>query len=146
MLFERSNMEKHFLFLFVQIKLWKKCLQQGRKGTMCFSLDSKKPHLEKIHVDIFFFSFDRMMRAFILVILVVYVAGDWGNLCYNNCACENDKVECYIWGCEDDLSILHPTKLIIHGTLCEWHRDLLMTSGKNIHLTTDLCQDLPNCV
>ena len=66
--------------------------------------------------------------------------------CLGNCKCNHYLNECFINSCDDNLELNIDT-LVIHGKLCDSHRDLLEDQeGLHIILTDDVCQDIDLCI
>ena len=66
--------------------------------------------------------------------------------CLENCKCNHYLNECFINSCDDD-SELNIDTIVIHGKLCDSHRDLLEDQeGMHIILMDDVCQDIDLCI
>ena len=66
--------------------------------------------------------------------------------CLANCKCNHYLNECLINSCDDDLELNIDT-IVIHGKLCDSHRDLLEDQERmHIILTKYVCQDIDLCI
>ena len=66
--------------------------------------------------------------------------------CLENCKCNPYLNECFINSCDDDLE-LNIKRIVMHGKLCDSHRDLLEDQeGVKIFLMDDVCQDIVLCI
>lgn len=67
--------------------------------------------------------------------------------CLPNCKCNHYLNECFITSCSDNLELDIDT-LVIHGMLCESHKQLLLQKEEGVHiiLTDDVCGDISQCI
>ena len=94
-----------------------------------------------------FFSFLQILQVLImfkLFFLLFCISVSYS--CPENCFCTEFSAQCVLLGCDSVIDTTYDT-LIIEGSLCKYHRQILqnLEDLTDVFLVDDQCYQIPNC-